>query len=313
VAASFVWFDAAVSGLPRLGATLTLVVGAWLLVAADYAPQRLYFAAQAMGLLVIAALKWALIDTLASRIEPTWNAREYLPLLNPVMGMGLVLALSLVGVMKLRRAALERTFATGTAPAEALWDFGGIVALLAIVTLGLSFEVDRFIERTAALNYDWVWPLEQVKHFGLTLLWLAALGGMIEAARRQHLGLWWPRVLFLGVVAKFLFIDMIGMRLGNSHPAAVPVLWNLEVGAACIVLAGLFAMRYWISQPAPDEGRAALLRGLTALLALLVVLWAGTLEIDRPLPARSGPVCGIPAWRNKWRCPSSGRSSPWVR
>ncbi len=290
ILASEVWFSASVVGLPRLGATFMLVAGAWLLVAGDFTPQRLLFSSQALALLVIATAKWFLVDTLDARFLPGWDPQRYLPVLNPTMGAGVLLAGSFLGVLKLCRRTLQAMTTETARLTDASWHFLGSIVFVAVVTFGLGFEVDRFVERAASLGYSWDWPAAQVKHFGLTVLWLAAAWMLLEIARRLGLSPSWLRGLVLLIASKFLLIDMLLMRaVSLQGPAPAIVLWNLQSATAILVLTAVWALRFRIPEARDTGPRPASYPFVAGLLPVLILLWAGTLEIDR---AFSGPLAG---------------------
>jgi hypothetical protein len=182
IAASVVWMVASLDGLPHLGATLALVLYAWLLFGVDAALEwspdrartpRLYLAPHAVVLVLFAAMKWAWIDGLTDRMSVNWNAGEYIPVLNPFMGMGVLLAASLAIMVWLKQTEFERLLAVtlGRSLSSAAFFFALAILILVILTIGLSFEADRLVERAAAAGRELVWSVQQLKLFALTILW----------------------------------------------------------------------------------------------------------------------------------------------
>jgi uncharacterized membrane protein len=313
VAANVVWGIASLEGLPHLGATLALVLYAWLLFGVDFIPQKLHLVPHAVTLLFIAALKWAGVDGLADRMSPDWNAGEYVPLFNPFMGMGVLLAASLAGMVWMKQPAFERllTQFSERSVSSAASFFALAVLVVAILTIGLSFEADRLIERTAATGRQLVWSVENLRLFALTIVWELAVLALAFAGRRVGVQTLVPWLLFLIVAGKFLLVDMLLVRLiATQGPAPVTVLFNFQMLTAVLLLAGFFCLTHICPLPEPaalsgkslvavesstelfdlqigikDAGQ--IIRVLTNLVALLILLLACTLEIDR---AFAGPL-----------------------
>lgn len=282
--ATFTWCVESVLGFPLLGGTLALVLGAWLLAAADVVVPRLQFAVHAVCVLLFAAGKWVLRDTLSERLTPRWNALEYVPVFNPQMGLGVLLALSLAGVAYWRRGAFlqpSTSAASDPLPAEArLLAVAGL--LLALVSISFSFEIDRVIERSLALGHDLVWPAGQIKLLGLTLLWTVAVVVLALVARRLVYGAALAWILLLVVGGKFLLVDVLLLRLVHHQgPAPVWVVLNFQVLTMAGVLAGFFVLHRLLPLALLDRDNARVLGMVANLLVLLIVLWAVTLEIDR--------------------------------
>jgi uncharacterized membrane protein len=92
----------------------------------------------------------------------------------------------------------------------------------------------------------------------------------------------WPRWLPLLIellAIKYLAIDTLAFRMLNS-PAPVPPLANLEAGTGAIVLGALIVL-HARKLPAAFSAQNGTLRSTCHLLIALVVLWMGSLEIDR--------------------------------
>ncbi len=268
-AATGVWAVAALTGLPPMGATLALVVGVWLLAAVSFLPDRLELAVHAVWLLAFAALKWLAADTLVTRVDPGWDALRYVPVLNPAMGLGVLLAATLVVVYRLRREAISRFLTArwrGERPGLSVpVVLGGAILL---VTFALSFEVDRLVERLSALGYPLGWPVAQLKSLMLTVLWACVL---LACAARAGLQSRAVLVMALALVAvKFLALDTLFFRIDRGV-ADVVVLLNWQLAAAGAIVAAMILLRRKSASPE---------RALD-LLAVLIGLWVGTLEIDR--------------------------------
>ncbi len=277
IAGSVVWVVASLDGLPHLGATLALVLYAWLLFGVDAALEwspgrapnsKLYLAPHAVVLVLFAAMKWAWIDELTDRMSVNWNAGEYIPVLNPFMGMGVLLAASLAIMVWLKQTEFERplTVSLGRSLSSAAFFFALAILVLLILTIGLSFEADRLVERAAAAGRELVWSVQQLKLFALTILWemivlvLAFIGRTSEpralatgqSPRPVGFQTVLPWILFLVVAAKFMFFDMLMMRLTAVQGAApVTVFFNLQVLTALLLLTGFFCLSRLSPLPLP--------------------------------------------------------------
>jgi hypothetical protein len=310
VAASIVWVVASLDGLPHLGATLAIVLYAWLLFGFDFVPQKLHLAAHAVAILLFAAMKWAWVDGLLDRSSVDWNATEYIPVLNPFMGMGVVVAASVASMVRLKKAEFDDLLSAylGRGLSSAAFSFTLAILVLAILTIGLSFEADRLVEASAAAGHQIVWPVTHLKLFAFTILWEIAVLVLAFIGRRVGFQTVLPWILFLIVAGKFLLIDMLLMRMtAKQGPAPVTVLVNLQMLTALLLLVGFFCLRHLSPLPVPnipqllsssigffdvETGKklqphggvvepAQVLGLLANSVALLILLLAGTLEIDR--------------------------------
>jgi uncharacterized membrane protein len=328
IAASVVWGVASLDGLPHIGATLALVLYAWMLFGLDFVPQKLFLAPHAVVLVLFAAMKWAWVDGLTDRLAETWSAQQYIPLLNPFMGMGILLAGTLAIMCRLKQAEFESLHAKYLEQGLSSEAFLYVLAILVLVilTIGLSFEADRLVERAGA-DRQLVWSVVHLKLFSLTILWeiaalvLALVGhrSMDRPGRPVGAETLLPWILFLFVAGKFVFVDMLLMRfVATQGPSPVTIIFNFQVLTAVLLLAGFFCLCYlsplplsttsqaplqsredvpanpiqsrlfdaetgkefWPLQGGVDEA-VQILRILANSVPLLILLLAGTLEIDR--------------------------------
>jgi uncharacterized membrane protein len=150
------------------------------------------------------------------------------------------------------------------------------------VTLALTFDVDRVVEAAAVGRLVGGWPKWQVKQMAWTMLWSgAALGTTTLAARLLPLDrrATWNRA-GAGIVSllaiKFLIIDTFVWRLLEGVTAATMVA-NVQTLAAALVVGALIAAALIVRRDA-ESGPA---RRFIGFLAVLVIAWTGTLEIDR--------------------------------
>ena len=289
--AAVTWGVGCCAGLPPTAGTLGLVLLAWTLVGLDLVPGRLLLAELAAAALVAAAVKWAGVDLLAQRLGGGWTGAQLAatPVLNPTILLGTLVSGSLAATYWLRlRGRYGGVAGTHTWVAAAV-----LVVAAALVTLGLTLEIDRLIVAAEAGG----WPLEvrpgQLRQLAFTGLWL--LDGLVVAA-----GLWWlaadppsaaRRVAGVAVVvvllaAKYVLLDTTLWHLAPGGAGGTPVL-NVEflVGLAlAAALAGAWGYGRTAARRATDTTGVFAAAGLAALV---VVLWLGMLEIDRGL--RSSP------------------------
>lgn len=294
--AGLAFFTASVAGLPPAGATFAILVYAGLLLGADLLNPRLGLVLQSAVVTVLVTLKWIAVDTLAERLAPNWSATARRPVFNAVMGVGVLISATMGALYWTRRDALWEflTSRRGServdgapisvaAPALAL-----AAALMTLFAIALTVEIDRVVE--AAGPAATVWPVWQLKMLAWTILWTLCLAAYLGLSRRlepdDSLRPGWVRAaeaLIVLMCFKFLLIDTLAFRALSRPPLLTPVA-NLQVLAAAVVIGGLILTAYLMTgRPAPD-GRPSPRPGLPAFagfLAVLVVLWGGTLEIDR--------------------------------
>jgi len=284
ILASLVWIVAALEALPPVGAAFAILLWGWLLVGADYVPQQLSLTVHGLAVFFIATIQWIVFAAAGDRFSAHWNALHYLPVLNPVMGVGVLLAGSLWGVTVLRRSTFEPMLRNNRDEPISVrgWAFASVAFSVGLLVLGLTFEVDRMVERQLAQGFVFVAPPLQVK-----LLWLSLLGTayaliLALAARRLAFPNLLPWILLIFVAAKFLFVDMLYIRLDVTAQAVpVRVFLNLEMLTAVVILAAFFGLRRLVPPALLGRSEGAFFRGLADLTALFVLLTACTLEIDR--------------------------------
>ncbi|MBC8108328.1 MAG: DUF2339 domain-containing protein [Anaerolineae bacterium] len=290
VFASAIWVGASLVYLPPIGASATIIAGAWLLMTIGHKIDSTNSAImQASALLMLVTVKWALIDALAARLSPNWSANQYFPVFNPLMLTGVAIAGSLAGLYFLRRDTLRRQLNRADdgagSPSIMLALVGMIVA---VVTIGFSFEIDRIVEQ-AALTNTLTSPLWQLKHLSWTMLWCAAwvalaFAGLkiLDTDRRRRWADWvWfiPAVLAI----KYVIVDTLIMR---GHQGGIAPLLNMQLAAGVVVIGMIALMHTLIARSAEQAGLQRTssqyrLRSQLALLALFVIAWMGTLEIAR--------------------------------
>ncbi len=296
--AGLVWCVASLQGLSPLGGTLALVVWAWLLVAGDCWLRSLPLAAQALGVLVLATGQWSIVDVLEPRVSGAWHALDQWPVLNPTMGLGLLLAGSFLTFSRVRRDALRQVCGQflGITVTDNVAALRVVAVALAVMTYGLSFEVDRTVEQAAAGGVPLGWPVGQFKAMALTPLWLAAILLFAFVGRRLAVPSGWPRALLFLLGLKVLFVDMLFPRLSSgSGPVTVSVVFNVEFLIAVLFLVGIAAMRRLVPLDTAATTDVVLLDGAFHLLALLIVLFACTLEVDRAVAGHLAPYLRDPA------------------
>ncbi len=279
-----------IAGLPTLTATVALVAYAWLLAVGDIPAPKARLIAQAGAVLALAMAKWVVVDLLEDRLASGWSAGADRPVLNPLMGVGALIAASVVGIYMLRRRRITALCAhtPGGDPATMGVFVGGVVVML--LAMGLSFEIDRVVELARSAG-TLVWPTLQAKQLGWTMLWMIASGafmGLIvklepPGARRSQ----WLRaasVPQLLLAVKYLTFDTLSFR-GMTSPARVAVGANMQILAGVIVIAGLLLVYVLAGvigkNGTATEQRNSMRRSMAGFAAVLTLLCMGTLEIDR--------------------------------
>jgi len=282
-AASLVFIIAAIAWLPTLSATVAIVALAWLLTPADRLDGRIGWLEQAAAVLGIATIKWAVIDTISQRLAPGWSSSGALPVLNPLTGTGMLISASLLGLFIARRRTWRAMLSRGE---DGVSDRGPLAILItvicAVVTLALTLDIDRVVEVTAVAGRLGGWPMWQVKQMAWTMLWSAsALGTPTLAARLlpiQRRASWHNAGagLTCGLAIKFLVIDTFFWRLLHGVTNATPVA-NVQTMAAALVVGAQVLATLLIRNDATAQPRWR----FAGFLAVLVIAWTGTLEIDR--------------------------------
>lgn len=288
--AGVVWVVAAWLQLPPAGATLAIVVLAWSLAGLDMLIPRLGLAVLALTALLVAAVKWALLDLLAERLGDGWSSRQldYLPVLNPVVMLGSLIAGSIPAICWLRRGSLlplmeKRKAGGGSRPLAV----AAVLAFGLLFGFGLTLEIDRVI--VSAADRDWTLDLRpgHVRQLCFTLLWstlcgiAAALMWRLESdldQRRRWLAFPYGAAIVLAI--KYLVVDTLAWRAVGLGDATV--LLNLEMLSALLIL-GLLVPLYRELRPA-----GSVLAKIGGFLALLMVLWVGMMEIGRAVTSLGG-------------------------
>ncbi len=280
------WIVACIAALPTTGATLAIVAYAWLLFAINLIRPRHGFVHQSAIVLLLAALKWIVIDNLADRIAPGWSAARYTPVLNPVMALGMLISVSVAAIVFLRRASFL-AFAAKNANDEnehSRLMLGIAAFVLVLMTIGFSFEIDRVVEQVR-LSTMLAWPPDQAKHLAWTMLWMAAMCGLMALVRlfepkqgKRRATMRGLSIFPILLAIKFILIDALSFR-ASSGPANVLVLANLQTLAGMFVLGGL-ALAWFVGGPHDPETPDAR-RGFIGFLAITLLFLIGSLEIDR--------------------------------
>jgi len=268
-------FFAAIAGLETWTATASLIVYAWLLVLADRVFTRPTWSVQGGAALLLATLKWGAVDVLSDRFAPGYVAGKYLPVMNPVMGVGSVLAGSIVGMYVLQKEAFARATARMRIASPALWV---ATFVMLILLLGLSLDVDRAVDQLAGVGTPW--PPMQLKQLGWSMLWSAAVAIHVtlvvklcgeQVERRDWLAM--ARAVLMLVALKFLLLDVLIPWLSLRTVSVLPLV-NVEVLAGVMVAAALGYV-WWRCD------REAMPWRVGGALMLAILLLCGTVEIDR--------------------------------
>jgi uncharacterized membrane protein len=286
--ASAMWVATSVLALPPLAATAWIVEYAWLLVAAEAFLPGLRFSTQAAFLIVLGAAKWVIVDALLDRLSPGWSPGTYRAVINPLMGIGVLICASILTLYSIRRETIWHSLGKGSdLPKDSVVAVWGTV--IGLLTIGVSFEIDRNVEQMNAAG-TLRWPISQAKQLAWTIAWSLVCTGVFaimrwrENRQQEHTEptKFWPRLLpalNILLALKYLTIDSAIWRVFRE-PANVTVLANLEAAAGAIVLSS-FIVLFVLGLPASFSARETQLRRTCVLLGSLVLLWTGTIEIDR--------------------------------
>lgn len=279
--AAAVFVVASIAALPPLGATALIAVYAWLLLGADFALPRRGLVQQAAVLVVLGIVKWVVVDCLADRLSPQWSAASQLAIVNPMMGVGLLLSITLVGIGWLRRDVLLK-FGSDD---EGERSRGSLIrlatAVIVIITIGLSFEIDRQFESPSnALYASHTWHL---KHLAWTILWsvsFAAVLGLEKWLRPESVramtrsrGL---ALIALILAAKYLLIDTLAYRLMDG-PATLSMVTHFQRLGAVVIIGLLVLVRILTRRP---DGQPSGISGVAGFGAMFVTLWIVSFQID---------------------------------
>ena len=291
IGATLVWMGASVALLSPLAATLSLVVYAWVLLAGDTWTDRLGAAVQAVVVLGMATVKWVFVDLLADRLSVHWSPTEHAAVFNPAMGIGVLIAVSLVALFWWRREVLLSTLRewglAGTDEREVTLFLAALV--IGLLSIGISFEIERGIERAAQLWRVKTWPASQLKQLAFTMLWAVAACAQLLLARyvepsSEGRRLWLGRIgwIPMALAVKFLLVDSLAFRIGSGVSPAL-VFFNLQTLAAIVVLGALATICFIAA-----ECDVKTPRRIAGFLIVLILLCTGSIEIDRLFEKRAG-------------------------
>ena len=116
---------------------------------ADLFEPNLPLLPQALAVIALAAVKWVAIDVMEARLAPGWTPGNVLPVLNQFMGTGVLIAASMIGIYRIRRARLlELIHRPSEYAAIRVVLFSAAILLL---TFGLSIEIDRAFQQLVHL------------------------------------------------------------------------------------------------------------------------------------------------------------------
>ena len=197
------------------------------------------------------------------------------------MGTGLLVAGSIAAVHRLRRQAVLRLLGEGDwSPVLAICVSAVVVG---IVTVGLSFEIDRIVEHarlTSAIRFSF--PAWQLRQLAWTMLWTLMISLFVTVTTRTNPPPIAGEVLHGGsmliglLAAKFFLVDTLLYRVLQGAAPVAPV-FNLQLLTGLIIAGSLIWMRIMASPP----GTADKISSSLSLAAILVFLWTLTMELDR--------------------------------
>jgi uncharacterized membrane protein len=231
IAAAALWCIAAILGLPALWATFAMLLYAWRLWLPDSPLLRDRLKSLAAVLLVLAALKWAALDTFSPHVNP------YYPLLNAQLSLGILIIFSLAAMRPLI-ARIEKQ-AGQKSPIAGLSHLLAALIPLVILWAG-SVEIVRFCDSSFG-RARFLDP-ELAQQVGLSIFWalfaiLCVLGGF--ALRLPQLR-YFALALFAFTLLKIVLVDMSSVQTGYR------ILSFLILGLLLLATSLLYA---WIKSP----------------------------------------------------------------
>ena len=222
VLAVLVFSLAVLAALPRVGLTFAVVCYAWALIGAGQIVRSATLHPMGLALLLGAALKWMLFDTLEPRLSLGMAGATigpYRPVYNPAAAVGAAL---FVSGLALRRVPLRVPSVWGGAAAReaserAIRAAGGFAAVL-VALWGFTLEIDRYYEiraasaTAAAAARDY----ELAKHVAISIVWsLYAVGCVVVGFAARVAGLrYFGLALFALTVGKVMLVDLRGVGAG---------------------------------------------------------------------------------------------------
>jgi uncharacterized membrane protein len=198
------------------------------------------------------------------------------------MGVGIFLSFSLLAICYLRQNSLLELLRrwTGSETGGRELALGVATTVILLITFALSFEIDRVIER----GLDTLWGRPHLKQFCWTMLWsvsgilLMVLGHLVQPTPQRRWA--WVRVagvLPMFMAIKWLIFDTLAWRASDGVvPAGVGL--NVQILAGAVVIASLIILA---TLGGPRTFERNWLIPLANFLAVLIVLWGASLEIDR--------------------------------
>jgi uncharacterized membrane protein len=277
-----VWCGFSMGQLPVLGATVAIVALAWVLAAGDFFTSRLGYGAQAMALLLLATLKWGSVDVLHERLAANWARMQIHPLINDLMGVGALLAISLIAVYRSRRRSIlewARSRNAGVQEVNLLVFLAFCV--IGVLTVAFSLEIDLFISAAVAKGLPLPWPAGQMEQLALTFLWSGAVAALwsatavIEKGERLTTRTDAVGKLAWALAAKFAIVDCL---FWYGSPVTAMGGFNLSIASALAVGALLIGISMVVLRPWIGVSRPA---GPALAMGIGIVWWGGMFEIQR--------------------------------
>jgi uncharacterized membrane protein len=270
--AALLWIFASIVCLQTLAATVSLLAYAFVTCALSFRLLHRRLAYVAIGAAVTAAVKWVaydeLVDRLARAVGPTT------PFFNAHLAVGLLVAGTLVGICWLRRDLLFAGAAE--AGARRLYQSTLLLTAASLLTVGLSVEIIHPVAAAAAAG-SLSYTLIHTVLLDFTLLWSAVAIAVLLAdrliIRPENNAVAAAMVVALTVIGfKHIGFDSLLSGAFGQKTSATLIL-NLQAAASCVCAAGLFVAVRW-SQTGEQKT-------LNQVLALVVLVMAGSIEIDR--------------------------------
>lgn len=244
--------------------------GAVVMLALEQLSRRERHLEIALLMLLVTALRWLLVDGFQGRLDQAWNAMDFMPILNPQMG--LAAAIALAGWWGLRRM-----------PGSETWRAAALIPAALVLLCGLGFEVDRLLARLTITSPSIAdaWPEGQLRALWLTTLFVAGgllmiLHGHWRKVRGMNVTGW---TITIGSALTCLLYGIIFWRI-EAGPPNVPIIANVQFGIGAIMIAALIVANRFGRETFTDQQSRAMMTTITYALIAVIGFVLGTLEID---------------------------------
>jgi uncharacterized membrane protein len=218
---------AAFAALPPLGITLASLCYGWALIAAGYVVRSPELHPAGLLLLLAAAMKWLLFDTLAARVTLGQSAPAYEPVYNPLAALGAALFVSGIALLRVPLHLPRRLYGRmrrvvvvsgNDGRLASIRSAAGFLAVLVLIWAA-TLEIDRYFEARALASGRTgaeAAAFARNKQVAISVVWslyavaCVAAGFALRAAGLRYFGL----ALFALTVVKVMLVDLGSVQAG---------------------------------------------------------------------------------------------------